>query len=185
MTRNDKEDKASEKPSGSTAKRASTKKGLSADTTSSSSLADSPAEYDKRTTLFLTEIGTLSQADWQVVAQRFSEEKRTLAKTLHRANDILADVCSGKVKPFGRTERKWFVMVDRSNAVMHAVTSGLPDSVVIKGKTVPLQEPAYLAVYHAVSALKVFAELDHAEGGRDVVVRSLSPFAGLTTSIVA
>jgi hypothetical protein len=49
----------------------------------------------------------------------------------------------------------------------------------------PLQETAHLAVYNALNALKVFAELDHTPGGRERLLKLLSPFHGITTDVFA
>ena len=134
---------------------------------------------------FLDELAGLSESQWLTVAQRYLAEKKALAIALRSVDHVLADISSGKSKPFGRTEAKWREMVRKANAAMHAVTTHLPGTRDVSGQSVPLREPAYLAVYHAISALKVFAELDHSPDGRGVLLRLLGPFDGMTTSIVA
>lgn len=143
------------------------------------------AEYDARLTRFLGELGSLSEDQWVLVAQRFSAQKRALEIARRRVDDLFADVLSGKIKPFGRTRAKWRVVVNQANSVMHSVTTGLPKSKTIDGKTLALQETAYLAVYHAMNALKVFAELDHTPGGRERLLKMLAPFEGITGDLFA
>ena len=120
-----------------------------------------------------------------VVAERFAAQKRALEMARRRVDDIFADVSSGKTKPFGRTKAKWWVVVKQANSVLHSVTTELPKAKTIGGKTGALQETAYLAAYNALNALKVFAELDHAPGGRERLLKLLSPFHGITTDVFA
>jgi hypothetical protein len=148
-------------------------------------LATSAAEYDARLKRFLDELGSLSEDQWVLVAERFLAQKRTLAQARKRVDDIMADLSNGKMKPFGRTPAKWRVAVKQANSGMHSVTTGLPKAKTMNGKTLPLQETAYLAVYHALNALKVFAELDHTPGGRERLLTLLSPFQGITTDVFA
>ena len=71
------------------------------------SLASSAAEYDMRLTRFLGELGSLSEEQWVLVAERFAAQKRTLDMARRGVDDIFADVSSGKIKPFARTQAKW------------------------------------------------------------------------------
>lgn len=149
-----------------------------------SPIGSKPSEYDARFTRFLGELASLSEADWGTIVERFLKHKKSLALTRHRTDDILADISSGKIKPFGRTQAKWRVMIREANAVMFAATTHLPATRTVSGKALAFQDAAYLAVYHAVGALKVFAELDHSPGGREVLLRLLAPFDGLVTNIL-
>jgi len=104
--------------------------------------------------------------------------------TTRNVDHIQSDLSSGKIKPFGRTSAKRMVMVRQANAVMNAATTHLPETGDIDGKAIKFRDAAYLAVFHAVNALKVFGELDRTPGGRDVVRILVAPFDGLTTNVL-
>jgi hypothetical protein len=147
-------------------------------------LGSKASDYDARLTRFLDELGRLSEGDWATVATRYLAQKKSITVTTRNVDHLQADISSGKVKPFGRTAPKRMVMVRQANAAMHAVTTHLPTTREINGKSIKLQDSAYMAVYHAVNALKVFAEFDRMPGGRDVLRTLLAPFDGLTTSVL-